>query len=300
MTIGASKNRDELVKILRGMQFSKLNIGFLNGESLDGKPREGYDKYGKFKIRFGWSIGAGLAFMAAVLFWQSFFPRRTGSYDDPTYVWIRNNFYWLLPVWAVPSYFLWKANRKEENSESDFLAKAVAKNGLVVLPGGTHFPGDLGYKNPQNPLYFSQGTVNQSSFAMKYDQHIRVGFGLSSLWWDESSSPSTNRGLNPTQSLFVYVSIPELTHTFTYVNPRNLPKWDQLPPMSEKAKDSLTKLASRYAVVIGGGGIGVGLAKDTNNGLETSLAGDMTVRSGWKVCYDLLSNEVADILQGLA
>jgi hypothetical protein len=105
MTIGVNRNRDELVKILRGMQFSKLNIGFLNGEGLDGKPREGYDKYGKFKIRFGWSIGAGMAFMAALLFWQSFFPRRTTSYDDPTYVWIRNNFYWLLPVWAVPTFF---------------------------------------------------------------------------------------------------------------------------------------------------------------------------------------------------
>jgi hypothetical protein len=127
-----------------------------------------------------------------------------------------------------------------------------------------------------------------------------VGFGLSTLWWDENSSPSTNRGLNPTASLFVYVSLPELTHTFTYVNPKNSPKWDLLPPMSAKAQAALTNLSSRYAVVIGGGGIGVGLAKDTNNGLESSLAGDMRVRSGWKVCYDLLSNEVADIVEGLS
>jgi hypothetical protein len=301
MTIGANSNRDELVRILRGMQFSKLNLGFLKGEDLDGKQREGYDKYGKFQIRFGWGIGAILTGLAAYAMFYAFFPKRYYSYDDPDFVWIRENFYWLLPIWAVPAYFLWKANRKVEDKESSFLSKAVAMNGLVVLPGGTRFPGDL--VNNLNSLlmnkYTSVGTTFESAFALKYDNQIRVAFGLSSLWWDASSSVGTNRGLMPSESLFVYVAVPELTNDFIYVNPSQPPTWSELPAMNEKAKQVLTTLAKRYAVVIGGGGIGVGLAKDSINGMQTSLRGDMKSPSGWSVCYGLLSEEVADIIEGL-
>jgi len=302
MTIGANSNRDELVRTLRGMQFSKLNLGFLKGEDLDGKQREGYDKYGKFQIRFGWGIGAILTGLAAAAMFYAFFPRqRYYHYDDPDFVWIRENFYWLLPIWAVPAYFLWKANRKVEDKESSFLSKAVAKNGLVVLPGGTRFPGDL--VNNLNSLlmnkYTSVGTTFESAFALKYDNQIRVAFGLSSLWWDASSSVGTNRGLIPSESLFVYVAVPELTNEFIYVNPSQPPTWIELPAMNDKAKQVLSTLAKRYAVVIGGGGIGVGLAKDSTNGMQSSLRGDMKSPSGWSVCYGLLSEEVADIIEGL-
>lgn len=301
MTIGANSNRDELVRTLRGMQFSKLNLGFLKGEDLDGKQREGYDKYGKFQIRFGWGIGAILAGLAAYAMFYAFFPKHYYSYDDPDFVWIRENFYWLLLVWSVPAYFLWKANRKVEDKESSFLSKAVAMNGLVVLPGGTRFPGDL--VNNLNSLlmnkYTSVGTTFESAFALKYDNQIRVAFGLSSLWWDASSSVGTNRGLMPSESLFVYVAVPELTNDFIYVNPSQPPTWSELPAMNEKAKQVLTTLAKRYAVVIGGGGIGVGLAKDSINGMQTSLRGDMKSPSGWSVCYGLLSEEVADFIEGL-
>lgn len=302
MTIGANSNRDELVRALRGMQFSKLNLGFLKGEDLDGKQREGYDKYGKFQIRFGWGIGAILTGLAAYAMFYAFFPRRRYfNYDDPDFVWIRENFYWLLPIWAVPAYFLWKANRKVENKESSFLADAVAKNGLVVLPGGTNFAGDL--VNPVNSLllniYTRRGTEVDSAFALKYDNQIRVAFGLSSLWWDESARVSINRGRHPSQSLFVYVALPELTNDFVYLNPKNPPVWDQLPEMNDKARASLTFLASKYAVVIGGGGIGVGLVKDSINSPTTTMRGVMTSPSGWQACYGLLSTEVADIVEGL-
>lgn len=301
MTIGANADRDELVRTLRGMQFNKLDLGFLNGKDLEGNQREGHDKYGKFQMRFGWGIGAILSILAALVFFQSFFPRRAYDYDDPELVWIRENFYWLFPVWAVPSYFLWKANRKVEEKESSFLSEAVAKNGLVVLPGGTRFPGDL--VTTRNSIllnrYTSPGTVFESAFALKYEKQITVTFGLASIWWDSSSRVSTNRGLNPSQSLFVYVSVPELTNEFVYVNPSEPPVWSELPPMSEKAQGVIAKLAKRYAVVIGGGGIGVGLAKDSINGPTTSMRGDMRSSSGWNVCYGLLSEEVADIIEGL-
>jgi hypothetical protein len=283
------------------MQFSKLNLGFLKGEDLDGKQREGYDKYGKFQIRFGWGIGAILAGLAAYAMFYAFFPRRAYYYDDPDFVWIRENFYWLLPIWSVPAFFLWKASRKVEDEESSFLSKAVAMNGLVVLPSGTRFPGDL--VNNLNSLLMNQhtsvGTTFESAFALKYDNQIRVAFGLSSLWWDASSSVGTNRGLMPSESLFVYVAVPELTSDFMYVNPSQPPTWSELPAMNEKAKEALTNLAKRYAVVIGGGGIGVGLAKDSTNGMQTSLRGDMKSPSGWSACYGLLSEEVADIIEGL-
>ena len=302
MTIGANSNRDELVRTLRGMQFSKLNLGFLKGEDLNGKQREGYDKYGKYQIRFGWGIGAILAGLAAYAMFYAFFPRRAYYYDDPDAVWIRENVYWLIPIWAVPAYFLWKANRKVENEESSFLSKAVAKNGLVVLPSGTHFPGDLGSTPAFNltPDYVSVGTVFDSAFALKYEDQIKVAFGLSSLWWDASSSGlTTNRGLNPTQSLFVWVSVPELSGECIYLNPSKSPNWSELPAMNGKARETLAKLSSRYAVVIGDGGIGVGLAKDSTNGMQTSLRADMKSPYGWSACYGLLSEEVADIIEGL-
>lgn len=301
MTIGASSDRDELVKTLRGMQFSNLNLGFLQGEDLDGTLREGHDKYGKYQIRFGWGIGAILAFITAAMAFYSFFPRRAWYYDDPELTWIRENFYWLLPVWALPAYFLWKADRKVEDKESIFLSDAVALNGLVILPGGTNFPGDL--VTPLNSLLLQKhtyrGTAFGSAFALKNDNSIRVAFGLSSLWWDASSRVSTNRGLDPSQSLFVWVALPELSGKCVYLNPKNPPVWDALPAMNEKARASLTFLASKYAVVIGGGGIGVGLAKDSDNGATTTMRGTMKSPSGWQACYGLLSEEVADIVEGI-
>ena len=301
MTIGASSNRDELVKTLRGMQFSNLNLGFLQGEDLDGTLREGHDKYGKYKVRFGWGIGAILASIAILVFYRSFFPKYPDDYDDPTSTWVRENFYWLLPIWAVVSYFLWKADRKVEDKESSFLSDALALNGLVVLPSGTNFPGDR--VTPLNSLllnkYTSRGTEFESAFALKYDNNIKVAFGLSSLWWDASARVSTNRGLDPSQSLFVWVALPELSDKFVYLNPKNPPVWDALPAMNEKARASLSFLASKYAVVIGGGGIGVGLAKDSDNGATTTMRGTMKSTSGWQACYGLLSDEVADIVEGL-
>ena len=301
MTIGASSNRDELVKTLRGMQFSNLNLGFLQGEDLDGTLREGHDKYGKYKVRFGWGIGAILAYIAAYMAFTAFFGGRYVDYDDPEPTWIRENFYWLLPVWVVPSYFLWKANRKVEDKELSFLSDAVALNGLVVLPRGTNFPGDR--VTPLNSVllnvYTSRGTAFDSAFALKYDSNIKVAFGLSSLWWDSSSRVSTHRGLEPSQSLFVWVSVPELSNAFVYLNPKSPPVWDALPAMNQKARDSVTFLASKYAVVIGGGGIGVGLARDSDNGTTTTMRGTMKSPSGWQACYGLLSDEVADIVEGL-
>lgn len=302
MTIGANSDRDELVRTLRGMQFSKLDLGFLSGKDLDDKPKEGYDRYGKFKIRFGWGIGSILLAIFAFATLRSFLPPgyRFDPRDDPA-PWLRDNFYWTLPVWLVAAYFLWKSNRKVEDESHDFQSKSVAKNGLVVLPGGTMFPGDM--VNFRNSFllnkYTGMGTAFESAFALKYDDEIKVAFGLSSLWWDASSRVTTNRGLNPSQSLFVYVAVPQLTNDFVYLNPSEPPIWSELPAMTDKAADVLIKLAKRYAVVIGGGGIGVGLAKDSINGMQTSLRGDMKTTSGWNVCYGLLSEEVADIIEGL-
>jgi hypothetical protein len=301
MTIGANSDRVELVKTLREMQFSDLNLGFLSGQDIGGKQRPGYDRFGKYSLR----LGAGMVWFAcsgfAVLMFQSFFPRSTSNYDDPLYAWMRGNLMWTAPIWAVTIFFLMKKGKKEGTKESAFLASSVAENGLVVLPGGTNFPGDL--VTPLNSLllneYTLRGTTFESAFALKYESQIRVAFGLSSLWWDASSRVSTNRGLNPSQSLFVYVALPELTNDFVYMNPNTPPVWDQLPAMTDRARTSLTLLASKYAVVIGGGGIGVGLAKDSMNALTTTMRGVMTSPSGWQACYGLLSGEVADLVEGL-
>ena len=301
MTIGANSDRDELVRTLRGMQFSKLNLGFLEGEDLNGKQREGYDRFGKYDYRIGAGFVWFICFVFAVAVFMSFFPKHTTDYDDPLAVWVRTNLFWTAPVWAVVVYFYLKSDKKEVSKNSNFLARAVAKNGLVVLPSGTRFPGDL-VTNLNSLLlnkYTGVGTPFESAFALKYDDELKVAFGLSSLWWDGSSSVGTNRGLMPSESLFVYVAVPELTNDFIYLNPSQPPTWSELPAMNEKAKEVLTTLAKRYAVVIGGGCIGVGLAKDSTNGMQTSLRGDMKSTSGWQACYGLLSQEVADIIEGL-
>ena len=194
-----------------------------------------------------------------------------------------------------------KSDKKEVSENSSFLARAVAKNGLVVLPSGTRFPSDL-VTNLNSLLlykYTGVGTPFESAFALKYDDEIKVAFGLSSLWWDASAFVGTNRGLMPSESLFVCVAVPHPANDFIYLNPSEPPIWSDLSAMTDKAKDVLIKLAKRYAVVIGGGGIGVLLAKDSINGIQTSLRGDMKSSSGWNVCYGLMSEEIADIFEGL-
>ena len=281
MTIGANSDRDELVKTLRGMKFSDLNLGFLSGQDLDGKQRPGYDRFGRYSLR----VGAGIIFFACFGFAVSVF----------------GDLVWTAPIWAVILYFLLKSNSKEDSEDLKFLEDPVGENGLVVLPGGTNFPGDL--VTPLNSLLLNVNTVRGtevgSAFALKYENQIRVAFGLSSLWWDASARVSTNRGRHPSQSLFVYVALPELANNFVYMNPKNPPVWDQLPAMNDKARASLTFLASKYAVVIGGGGIGVGLAKDSVNSPTTTMRGVMTSPSGWQACYGLLSDEVADVVEGI-
>ncbi len=293
MTIGASDSRDELVRRLRAMRFDDLDISFLNGKPKSGEERQGYDRFGKYSVRFGWGLGALVSLGFALLVFQAFL-NRYGDYSDPGRVWIRSNLWWMAPIWAVPTYFLYKSNRRSEGKESEYLAQALDNNGLVALPNNTKFGGDL------NATVNQIGTAFNAAFALKYQDTPQVAFGLSRHWWDSSSNGVTiNRGLNPSYSLFVYVAIPELTNEFIYLNPTHPPVFDQLPAMNEKAKLALSKLASRYAVIIGGGQIGVGQAKGSMNGVDTSLNGTMGAPSGWRVCYHLLSNEVADIVEGL-
>ena len=294
MTIGPRKSRDELIQKLRAMRFDELDLSFLTGKPKSGEEREGFDRFGKYQFRFGWGIGAFLSVGYLFLVFNAFFPRLANYYSDADSVWIRSNAWWMTPIWAIPTYFLYKANKRSEGRESNYLRQSLENNGLVALPGNTKFPGDL------NPSFNRIGTASAAAFALKYDKDPQVAFGLSTLWWDSTSNGmTTNRGLNPNQSLFVYVALPELENAVSYMNPTNPPVFENLPSMNEKAREALSKLASRYAVMIGGGGIGVSQAKGSMNGVHTSLNGTMRAPSGWRVCYDLLSTEVADIIEGL-
>ena len=112
MTIGANSDRDELVKTLRGMQFSDLNLGFLSGQGLDGKQRPAYDRFGRYSLR----VGAGIIFFACFGFAAAVF----------------GNLVWTAPIWAVIVYFLMKSNIKEDSEDLKFLEGPVGENGLVV------------------------------------------------------------------------------------------------------------------------------------------------------------------------
>ena len=302
MTIGESGAREELVKTLRNMNYNNLDLSFFSGKDTNGKLREGYDRFGKYQLRVGWGVGVILSFFFAFATFDSFLPFGRGShnYNSNEAVWLRQNSYWTIPIWAVVAYFLWKANRKVEQADLNILEPAMEKNGLKVLPKGTRLPGDL------STNLGSAGSFDRAAFAVMESGKIRIAFGLSYLWWDMSSKNSWAKttfllqigGPGPRPTHFVYVAVPELSGELLYLNPNTPPDWNLLPPMNEKAKASLTQLASRYAVVIGGGGLGVGHAYGPTE-VDTSWQSNQSVRSVFETSYRILNTQVADIVDGL-
>jgi hypothetical protein len=304
MTLGANNSRDELVRTLRGMKYTDLDLSFYEGKDTEGNQREGYDRYGKYHLRIGWGIGVILSFLFAFITFDSFIPLGRGSdarYYDDAPVWLRQNSYWTIPIWAIATYFLWKADKKVERKDLEILAPLMKKNGLKVLPKGTRFPGDLSGA----PNYI--GTLEKSAFAVSGPGKTEIAFGLSHLWWDESSkreAASINSGLlingkGRLQTLFVHVSVPQLSSEIVYLNPKNPPDWNQLPSMNQKAKEALTKLASGYAVVVGGGGLGVAQTLRKLDDIDNSWRSNASVRSVLETSYKLLSTDIANVVEGL-
>jgi hypothetical protein len=295
MTIGANSDRDELVKTLRGMQFSKLDLSFITGETPGEETKKGYDRHGKYGVRVWRGIGVAFVSLVPVLVLASFAQENPQDFDDPVFTWIRSNVGLMFLIWSIVSVFLWISGRKIYRAKLKRLEEACEKNGLELLPLNYKIPGGLVNTKNRGPIY-------RASFALKYEQEPKVAFGLTHQWWDSSSKPLIENGWNQFLHLFVYVSLPELNSPTIYLNPKTPPVWSELPPMSEKAKAVLTDLSARYAVVIGGGFIGIGYARGTSNSFGTSLdalEGRMDIPIQWKVCYGLLSTEVADIVEGL-
>jgi hypothetical protein len=295
MTIGARSNRDELVKTLRGMQFSKLDLSFITGEYPGQETMKGYDRHGKYGVRVWRGIGLAFVSLVPVLVLASFGQDNPQDFDDPVLTWIRANVGWIFLTWSIVSVVLWISGRKIYRAKVKRLEEACEKNGLALLPFNYKIPGGL--VNPKN-----RGPIYRASFTLKYELEPKVAFGLTHQWWDSSSKPLIENGWNQFLHLFVYVSLPELDSPTIYLNPKTPPVWSELPPMSDEAKAVVTNLASRYSVVIGGGFLGIGYARGTSNSFGTSLdalEGTMNIPIQWKVCYGLLSTEVADIIEGL-
>ena len=302
MTIGENGVRKELVKTLRSMKYEDLDLSFYSGSDNNGKLREGFDRYGKYKMRIGWGAGVVLTFIFAFITLDSFLPFGRGAHDynDPAAVWLRENSSWTIPSWAIVAYFLWKANRKVEQADLNILAPAMEKNGLQVLPKGTRFPGDLGL------ALGSSGTFDRAAFAVMESGKTLIAFGLSYQWWDMSSKNGFAKtqilnqiaGPGPRPTHFIYVAVPELSGDLVYLNPKTSPDWNLLPPMNQKAMASLTQLASQFAVVIGAGGLGVGHAAGQTQ-IDTSWQSRLSVRSVFETSYKILNSQVADIVEGL-
>jgi hypothetical protein len=305
MNLGPNSTRDELVETLRGLKFNDLDLSFYEGKDADGKQREGYDRYGKYSIKIGFGIGAFLSLFVGLIIVGTFVP--IGRYggdlvDDDTATWVRENLFWLFPVWVVGTYLLWKAYRTAEAKELEGLVPAMEMNGLRVLPKGTGFPGDLSW-GPQ-----ARGTVDKAAFALISPKGMNIAFGLSKLWWDQSSkkeAASLNRALlinwrERFKAVFAYVSVPELSGELVYMNPNSPLDWNSLPPMSQKARDALKRLTSKYAVVLGGGGIGVGRAFGQPTQINDSWTSPASVHAVLETCYQVLSQDVADVIEGIS
>jgi hypothetical protein len=304
MTIGANSDRDELVKTLRGLKFNELDLSFYEGKDADGKQREGYDRYGKYSINIGFGIGAFLSLFVGLIIVDIFIPLGKGGNlaVKDTALWARENLFWLFPVWAVGTYLLWKAYRTAEAKELERLVPAMEMNGLSVLPKGTGFPGDLSW-GPQ-----ARGTVDKAAFALISPKGMNISFGMSKLWWDRSSereAASLNRSLlilcrERFTTMFVYVSVRELSGELVYLNPNSPLDWNSLPPMSQKARDALMRLTSKYAVVLGEGCIGVGRAFGQPTQITDSWTSPASVRAVLETCYQVLSQDVADVIEGIS
>lgn len=292
MTSGDSQKRASLVKVLRGLSYSKLDLSFLIG---DGSPDSGYDRYGKYKVRFGWGIAFGLTFLTALWVYMSFFPKRTTDFNDPELVWTRANSYWLVPLVLLSWFFVNKSDRKNDESETDKMSKAIAKSGLIVLPDVSQFPGATEFSTLVN------GTVHGRAYGVMSDGQLQVAFGETFQRWDAITKPmfTLHGEMGPFPSLFMFVAVPGLQTHAVNLTPKNQIDWDLLPQLSQKGRAALSRLASRYAVVVGAGGIVVGLAEETNNSFQSSLTGTMSTPTGWKICLDIISGELADIIEGL-
>jgi hypothetical protein len=299
MTIGANSNRDELVKTLRGMQFSKLDLRFLTGEQEDGTLKEGYDSFGKFKYRFGWGIGVGVSVLYVLILMASF-GAKPEDFDDPTATWIRDNASWTTIVWAAGSYLLWRTSSRTGKVQEKVFDLAIENNDLKLLNTLTTFPPDLADEVLSKLPLGKSGVGTSLAFELKSKDNFQIAFGSTSHWWDPYTKPKLDgRYWWPTDSLFVYVAIPSLSDKLVFLTPSNQPVWEELPPMSEKAKTTLKKLSSMYAVAFGAGGIGVGYAGNAMNGVDTTLDNYLGSTNDWKILYNLLSREVADLVEGL-
>jgi hypothetical protein len=291
MTTGES-NKAVLVKKMRGLSYSKLDKSFLVGE---GQTKPGYDRYGKYRIRFGWGIALGLTGITSLWIYRAFFPKYSDDFYDPGAVWTRSNAFWLVPLVLLSWLLVRKWDEKDTEEELDKLEPAIAKSGLAILNEGAVFSGATVYST------IPDGLVGGSSFGVFSKDEVQIAFGETFQRWDKNVKQMTtlHGGAGPFPSLFMYVAMPWLETPVVHLYPKSPIDWQSLPSMNQKAKDALSRLASRYLVVIGGGGLIVALAENTTNSFETSLTGTMNTPTGWKICLDIISGQLADIVEGL-
>ena len=283
----------QLVQLLRALDFNKLDLSYMSPEVAPGKYEEGYDRYGKYKVRWGWGTAWVLTALAALVIFQAFFPRDAYDYLDPELVWIRSNSYWIIPVVLVSAFFVRKADKKVERAETKKLLKALEVSGLEIVA------------DPQKTItgaeYPELMATYQGTFKVKNDSNLKVIFGTTRSWWDPLSKPiTTGRAALPIGTLFIYVAIDSLCGDSVFASPFRKPNWDTMPPLTDKAKQALSRLASKYLVRLGEGGLLIAYARDANNGLTSSLENTTLQKRSWQILYTLMSSEVADIVEGLS
>ncbi|NBW73959.1 MAG: hypothetical protein EBR26_06135 [Microbacteriaceae bacterium] len=281
-----------LVKTMRRLSYSKLDKSFLLGE---GSNKPGYDRYGKYKIRFGWGIALGLTAITSIWIYRSFFPKHADDFYDPELVWTRSNSYWLVPLVLLSWLLVKKWDDKDVEEDFGNIEKSITKSGINILSEDTVFSGATVFST------IPDWVVPGRSFGVFAKGQIQVAFGETFQRWDQTVKPMTtlHGAAGPFPSLFMYVAMTWLETPVVHLYPKTPIDWDSLPSMNQKAKDALSRLASRYLVVLGGGGLVIGLAEESNNSFETSLTGTMNTPTGWRICLDIISGQLADIVEGL-
>jgi hypothetical protein len=280
----STPSNSEIAAAMRGLKFSNMKLGFIGDEtSLN------YKEQNSTIHAPGW-LRASIGLVGAIFFLVMFilFPR---SGEPPQEV---QDYYWLIMIgWimlGVLGIYLMVARDKYTQRRWKLFAKA---NGLEVLETDEEkFPGNLR----------KDGSVFQAfTIASKPGRH--VWFGIVHGWFDPDHKKPVGSGYSAPDFenlLFTRVNFDSFNGPISHFGPNRPVERYEVPEMTDAAFQALNALASKYAVVLGGGAFVVSHAAEVSMAVSASMEyTDLSMESRWHIMAELISGKMADVVEGL-
>ncbi|MEY4276456.1 MAG: hypothetical protein RIS26_919 [Actinomycetota bacterium] len=280
----STPSNSEIAAAMRGLKFSNMKLGFIGDEtSLN------YREQNSTIHAPGW-LRASIGLVGVIFFLVTFilFPR---SGEPPQEV---QDYYWLIMIgWimlGVLGIYLMVARDKYTQRRWKLFAKA---NGLEVLETDEEkFPGNLR----------KDGSVFQAfTIASKPGRH--VWFGIVHGWFDPDHKKPVGSGYSAPDFenlLFTRVNSDSFNGPTSHFGPNRPVERYEVPEMTDAAFQALNALASKYAVVLGGGAFVVSHAAEVSMAVSASMEyTDLSMESRWHIMAELISGKMADVVEGL-